>query len=63
MTNDKHYFRPDVHNEMCCDLCGEHVADSQHIRAPLPQTIGRAAVRTHVVKPSLLGWLSYVAVR
>lgn len=35
----EHHFQPDLRNEMRCDLCGEHVASSQHPRA---KTLHRA---------------------
>ncbi|BBP59480.1 hypothetical protein PHLH4_30700 [Pseudomonas sp. St316] len=46
MKNDKHYFNPERHNEMHCELCGGHLADSQHIRAQMPQPNQLAEVRS-----------------
>jgi hypothetical protein len=33
MQYGQHHFRPDLHNEMRRGLCGEHVADTQHLPA------------------------------
>lgn len=36
MQYREHHFQPDMHNEMRCDLCGEHVSCGQHLRAIAP---------------------------
>lgn len=45
MKNDKHHFSPDMRNEMWCGLCGEHVADTQHVRALPSQPTGLTAYK------------------
>lgn len=36
MQYGEHHFQPDLQNEMRCDLCGEHVAFSLHVRTKAP---------------------------
>lgn len=31
MKYGKHDFSPDLHNELRCELCGEHLTNTQHL--------------------------------
>ncbi|KAA8553992.1 hypothetical protein FX983_02844 [Pseudomonas frederiksbergensis] len=39
MKYGKHHFSPSLHNEVRCDLCGEHLVDSQHIQVQPPKPV------------------------
>lgn len=41
MQYGEHHFQPDLLNEMRCDLCGEHVTFSQHVRTKARSPKGR----------------------